>query len=364
VNPRRATLESSHRKESNLAIGIGVCAGLTIACPALDCLQRGQVGIALVYSMLLGFRLTLGPEFWPKACLGGLVLAWPVVVKLIPALPVSFVLLQLWFAALLRGRTRRTVSRAVGFTAGLALGAFLLLFAIPGTAIGWAKNLNYLHEWAYKVAANENVGKDAMFQIDSTSNQSLTNAEYLFADTCHGVARDASTDRERLALDESIAQRHRSDRFTRLMADTSRAIVLVLLAAVTIKLSQERSKLAEAATFGLSSLSIVLISPLAWGHYFVFALPAALFVPLWLRRNGRRTASYLAAAGLPAMTWMHYVLKPWCGPIGLLGLGTATWFLAVCVVALFFTVPSSDLQRVSGSSRIWQWYDRRSLGKS
>jgi hypothetical protein len=253
-------------------------------------------------------------------------------------------LLQLWSMVLLRGWTRRTVSRAAGFTAGLALGAFLFLFAIPGTAIGWAKNLNYLHEWTFRVAANENVGKDAMFHIDSTSNQSLTNAAHLFADTCRGVARDASTDRERLALDEVTAQRHRSDRFTGLLVDASRANLLVLLVVVTIKLSRERSKLAEAATFGLSSLSILLISPLAWGHYFVFALPAALFVPLWLRRKGHRTASYLAAAGLPAMTWMHYVLKPWCGPIGLLGLGTATWFVAVCVIALFFIVPSSGFQ--------------------
>ena len=253
-------------------------------------------------------------------------------------------LLQLWSVALLRERTRRTVSRAVGFTVGLALGAYLFLFAIPGTAIGWTKNLNCLHEWVSRVAANENIGKDAMFHIDSTSNQSLTNAAHLFSDTCCGVARDASTGLEQLAFDKVIAQRHRSDYFAGLVADISRVIVLVLLVTVTIKLGRERTRLAEAATFGLSSLSILLISPLAWGHYFVFALPAALFMPLWLRRKGHRTASYLAAAGLPAMTWMHYLLKPWCGPMGLLGLGTAAWFIAVCIVALFFTVPSSGFQ--------------------
>src|SRR5271166_4215671 len=38
----QARAESRRRRKSNLAIGIGVCAGLTIALPALDCLQRGQ----------------------------------------------------------------------------------------------------------------------------------------------------------------------------------------------------------------------------------------------------------------------------------------------------------------------------------
>ena len=83
----QARAESGRRRESNLAIGIGVCAGLTIALPALDCLQRGQLGIVLIYSLLLGFRLGMIPGSWLKAGLGGLVLAWPVVVKLIPAYP-------------------------------------------------------------------------------------------------------------------------------------------------------------------------------------------------------------------------------------------------------------------------------------
>ena len=83
----------------NAAFRIGACAGLTVLLPTLECLQRGQVGIALVYSLLLGFRLSLGGRSWPIWCLGGVVLGWPIVVKLIPALPVAVLLLQHWAAA-------------------------------------------------------------------------------------------------------------------------------------------------------------------------------------------------------------------------------------------------------------------------
>ena len=40
----------------NPAFRIGACAGMTVLLPTLECLQRGQVGIALVYPLVLGFR--------------------------------------------------------------------------------------------------------------------------------------------------------------------------------------------------------------------------------------------------------------------------------------------------------------------
>ena len=65
----------------NAGFRIGACAGLTVLLPTLECLQRGQVGIALLYPLLLGFRLTLGVRSWPIWFLGGVVLGWPIVVK-------------------------------------------------------------------------------------------------------------------------------------------------------------------------------------------------------------------------------------------------------------------------------------------
>ena len=60
----------------NAAFRIGACAGLTVLLPTLECLQRGQVGIALVYPLLLGFRLSAGRPFVadlvPRRCRAGL----------------------------------------------------------------------------------------------------------------------------------------------------------------------------------------------------------------------------------------------------------------------------------------------------
>jgi hypothetical protein len=314
---------------TSFTIGIGICTGLAVAFPALDCLQRGQVGIALLYAMLLGLRLSLAGS-WPRVWLGGLVLAWPVVVKLIPALAVACLVLRFWALAWGRGITSGAVSRATALTLGVVVGAFLFLFFIPGAAVGWTRNLQLLQEWRLKVATNDNIGRDAMFQIDSTSNQSLTNAVLLFSDTLSGMSRVASTDLHRFAIDKAIADRHRSDRAARLVADSGRLAVLLLLMALTIKYRRENQVLQEAAIFGLSSLSILLVSPLAWGHYFVLVLPAALFVPCWMHRAGHHARACLAAAALPSIVICHYALKSLCGPVGLLGLGTGLWFLAVC----------------------------------
>jgi hypothetical protein len=103
--------------------------------------------------------------------------------------------------------------------------------------------------------------------------------------------------------------------------------------------------------FGLASLGILLVSPLSWGHYYVFALPAGLFVPLWLRRHGFSFMALLSAATLPVLTCSHYALKPWCGPIGLLGLGTTLWFLSTSSLLLFFHATSARLKMANRGLR-------------
>jgi hypothetical protein len=339
----RTEPDGRRREESKFAIVIGSCAMLAIACPALDCLQRGQLGIVLVFATLWGFRLTLSRRAWPKAWLGGLVLAWPVVVKLIPALPVSCILLQRWAAVLIPGRARQAWGQAAGLTSGLAVGGILFLFGIPGAAIGWTRNLDLLHEWTPRVATNAEIGHDAKFNIDGTSNQSLRNAAHLLSDTLGGINPEATTDLHRLALDEAIARRHQADRFTRGIADIARIVVLALLVVVTLRLGQQGGQLARAATLGFASLCILLVSPLSWGHYYVFVLPAVVFVPLWFRRQGSPGVALMSAGWLPVLTCCHYMMKPWCGPIGLLGLGTTLWFLSTSALVLFFCSKAARL---------------------
>ena len=62
-------------------------AGLLL--PVMNCLQRGQVGIVLVYFLLIGTRLTLTGPTRGWQFLGGVLLALPVAIKLTPLLPVA-----------------------------------------------------------------------------------------------------------------------------------------------------------------------------------------------------------------------------------------------------------------------------------
>jgi hypothetical protein len=91
--------------------------------------------------------------------------------------------------------------------------------------------------------------------------------------------------------------------------------------------------LGQAAIYGLANLAVVLVSPVAWTHYYMLGLPAFLFVPLWLARRGQPEAAAVIASVPALLVWAHYLARPWVGTIGLLGLGTAVWFVAVLALA-------------------------------
>ena len=313
---------------------IAVSAGLAVFLPALDCLQRGQLGIALVYPLMVGFRLAVYGRAWTDWWFGGIVLAWPVVVKLIPALPVAVLLLQQWTTALGTRRAPSSAGRAAAVTMGLGLGGILFVLVIPAACIGWEKNLHHLHTWVNRVATNQEVGQEARFHIDSVRNQSLGNAAHLFAARARGFPSTDNSGEHWLAVDRATIERRQADHVTRWLVHIARATVLVLLVFVAVKVSLQSDELGSAASYGLASLATLLISPLAWGHYYVFALPVVLFVPLWMVQRGHPGAAKVLAAGLPALIWMHYLAMSWCGPFGLLGLGTTVWFLSACVIAI------------------------------
>jgi len=115
-----------------------VFVGLAVCLPALECLQRRQLGIALMYPLLLCFRLALGGRVW-RGCLAGVVLAWPVVVKLIPALPVGILLIQSWARTLAKDKEPGTVYQAAAVSSGVALGVLLFAVVIPAACIAAAK---------------------------------------------------------------------------------------------------------------------------------------------------------------------------------------------------------------------------------
>jgi hypothetical protein len=115
-------------------------------------------------------------------------------------------------------------------------------------------------------------------------------------------------------------------------------ISLVLLMVVGLAVGLRNDVLGQAATYGLACLAIVLVSPVAWTHYYVLWLPSVLFVPPWLVRRGHLSAARAVATVPVGLIWVHYLAKPWFGQFGLLGLGTLVWFLAV--VTLLILIPS------------------------
>jgi len=325
----------------NAAFRIGACAGLTVLLPTLECLQRGQVGIALVYSLLLGFRLSLGGRSWPIWCLGGVVLGWPIVVKLIPALPVAVLLLQRWVAALAPSRSPRSLSRATTVTIGLALGVFLFTFAIPAACIGWSQNLHHLHTWSRKVVTSPDMGREVFVEVDNDSNQSFSNAAHLLAARIRGRATagansviDQAAHRQWLAAVTAINTHRQADHVTAKWVRGVQVIVLALLMAAGLAAGLRNDILGQAATYGLACLATVLVSPVAWSHYYVLWLPSVLLMPPWLMRQGQLRAARVVAAVPLGLIWVHYLAKPWLGHFGFLGLGTLTWFLAVVTLSI------------------------------
>jgi hypothetical protein len=290
----------------------------------------------LVYSLLLGFRLALCGRSWPVWCLGGVVLAWPIVVKLVPALPVAVFVLQRWAAALAPSRSRWSLRRAAVVTLGLASGVFLFTLVIPAACVGWSQNLHHLRTWSRKVVNSSDIGLQAFVDVDNGGNQSFSNAAHLLASRVRGDATagaNASTDpagqRQWVAAVTAISARRTADHVTAKWVRGVQVVVLALLIVIGLVTGLRNDLLGQAATYGLACVATVLVSPVAWTHYYVLWLPSMLFVPLWLVARGHLRAARVVATVPVGLIWAHYVAKPWLGHFGLLGLSTLAWFLAL-----------------------------------
>jgi hypothetical protein len=107
-------------------------------------------------------------------------------------------------------------------------------------------------------------------------------------------------------------------------------VFLILLLAVAAMVGRRGNGSDAFTAFGLASCAMLLVSPLSWGHYFMAELPALLCVPIWLSRRGMLRAARIAAVVPAVLSWSYYLAMPQVGGLGLLGLGTAGWFLGVC----------------------------------
>jgi hypothetical protein len=327
---------------------LGFLTLVAVILPALNCLQRGQVGVLKLYLLLLGARLILGGRTYRAWLGGGIVLAMPVVLKLMPILPVAILLLvqlvAVWRKSRLSGGTSCALEpsclqqvlpsgKQLAFaTAGVTLGLGLFFFLVPACLIGWNANLRHLHTWTDFVVAKADDGGVEVRSGNShvLRNQSLSNAVYRLGHfTAHVLA--AGPD-DRLANMDDGTQVLTDSTAVHSLLLMARISVLLALLLAAVRLGRVGTRLSQMTGIGLACVAMLVISPVARGHYFVLLAPAILFLPLWLDLHGMRRAAIVMGIAPALLTVPFYAMMDVFGRIGLLGLGTTFWLVAAVVL--------------------------------
>ena len=304
---------------------IGIFAGIAFALPMLNTIQRGQVGLLVIYPLMLGFRLT-----WTcRPGLGGIALAFPAVLKILPTLSSGSVLLSTALP-LLRSDARRSsgvARRAILNSAGFLFGVALFLLVIPSLIIGWQNNLDGIRHFVDNVVVNPDFSKDWGFDIHSMRNQSLAGASWQLLDTIHGglgTGHDADTTNGHPAEVGTPATVIRIARWG----------ILGFFLVTMIRLGTARrtwgDPRAAAVIFGLSCAATLVFSPVSWGHHFVQGIAAWVAIPAWLYLRGRGASAFWMAAVPTILVLAHYLVMPIAAPLGVLGLGTTAWLVVAC----------------------------------
>ena len=319
---------------------LGIAALCTAIMPTLNCLQRGQVGVLKLYLLLLGFRLVLCGRRWPAWLGGGIVLALPIVLKLVPLLPVAmviFVELVVWWHARRKGDSPIFAYTKIGTvpgqrlaatTAGVSVGLVLFVLLLPGALVGWQANLRHLTTWSLNTfpkvldgQSEERSGNDHVIR-----NQSLQNAAYRLGNLAHHLLAAGPDDR--LAEDMPSPPFFMDRPAAQLAMLVVRLAILAGLLWACVRLGQAGDGLSLTAAFSLACVAMLVVSPVARAHYFMLAAPAAMFFPWWLACRRWSRAAVVMAVTPAVLVNLHYAVMPLAGRIGLLGLGLAAWLVA------------------------------------
>ncbi|HLJ10949.1 MAG TPA: glycosyltransferase family 87 protein [Planctomycetaceae bacterium] len=336
-----------------LPIWLIVAAATAAILPALNCLQRGQMGVALLYFLLLGYRLTVTGRSVRIWLMGGAFLSLPIALKLTPLLPVACLLFALFISAAAnrsRARDNRQFSHAACATVGCIAGCVFFLVLFPGALVGWNDNLRHLTTWYEKVATKVNDVRTEDFggDVDSPRNQSFSNAVYRCGNWAAyqlgGGPYDNLTGKAHQAMPMDAPAVSRA-------LFVVRGLAVAALLCVVVRAARSKSPLLWGAAFGLASVATLVVSPVARGHYFVLLLPASLFMPLWLIETGRPSVARRAAIVPAVLIAAHYCLLEYAGRVGLLGIGTTLWYFAACTRIIWETVRRASLPPFAGGSR-------------
>lgn len=316
---------------------IGWLAVLAAVLPAFNCLQRGQVEVAKLYLLILGFRLAIERRSPWLTFLGGAAFALTIVLKVTPLLPVALVLGQQLLNAGRERWTRSARTHVGALWLGTGLGMAVFVFLLPAALVGWQANLKHLDTWWNKVAMRMETTTADSFAGNSYSvrNQSLTNATHRLGNWIHyqfgsGPFDDGPMNLGKggpgLVMDKPVVDQ---------VLLASRILAGCLLLIVVFRTAREDLG-GQAAGFGLAYVATLVTVPIARGHYFVAMLPGIIFLGAWLVRQGHQRWA-IALATLPwTLIIPHYIFVDAVGRMGLLGLGTAAWYTAGCVTLLAF----------------------------
>jgi hypothetical protein len=315
---------------------LGYAATLAIALPAMNCLQRGQVGVAKLYLLMLGFRLLIESRSAARSFLAGGILALPIVLKVTPLVPVSFALFVQLVAAWHTPRRAPALARAGACATGVAFGLIVCVFLLPAGLIGWRANLHHLATWRDKVAVHSESALHDDFAGDasSTRNQSFANAVHRFGNWADyyfaGGPYEEGPEQLReggpgLLMDAPIVDA---------LLVAARVAAGCLLLVVGYRMARAGDRLGQTAGFGLACVLTLIVAPIARGHYYVMLLPAVVFAGAWLleARHPRLAVGFALAPVLLVVT--HYAVLAAAGRVGLLGIGTTLWYAATCAALL------------------------------
>ncbi|MCY2966720.1 MAG: glycosyltransferase family 87 protein [Planctomycetota bacterium] len=321
---RVRTVEGANPKDERLFLSLAFAAA---AFPMLNCLQRGQVGLFLLYPLLLGVRLVLterSPVAWVA---GGVVLMLPVAVKVTPALPVAGLGFMLMVQAVVRAHLR---PRFAWVSTGVVAGGLLFLFLIPSLVVGWDRNLEYLAKFHENVGSKVNDVRTGDFggDVASRRNQSLTNATFRFGSWV--LARLGAGPDDQLVDREPASQMPMDNGSIMGLLLVIRIGALIALLACSVIAAVRRDRLALLAAYGLAMVATFIVSPVARGHYFLLWIPGVLFLSLWLARQQHGGIARKFAFWAVGLCAVHYVLLDFAGRIGVLGIGTTVWFFLAC----------------------------------
>jgi hypothetical protein len=308
---------------------IGILAFLAALLPALDCLQTGQTGHAILYPLLAGLRLLLTAPSWQRRMLAGMLLAVPIGIKVTPALPVAL----LFAARTVCGSRRHSLQPLAGLVAASAA-CWLLL---PSAAIGWQANCRLLARWYQQIRRAADVTSQTGINLLSPRNQSMYIACYRLT---HGwpvrysrpatFPTDSTPSADAPPPPTRSSQHAAVDSWHKLAAACCTALLL-FVAATTLHLARGCQPASSSAAFGLGCSASLLVAPISWGHHFVLLLPASMLVCLLLHRLSRpRLALGLGTSLLP-LTVLHYAALDVAGRYALLAFGLTLWLIVACV---------------------------------